>query len=272
MLLGRLKAKISREDPSLSQGEVEALAMKKLETIIMERETGKPVVEPETVVENTGDEELVMVMKATIEKNERELASLRKTVQELTSKVISKTVDEPVEITGEGIADDYIENPVTFFSNTIGMILGNYKYRGKEYSPPNGIITFRNSARMTVSKMGQRDARVVSQCVYSSHSLKEVEFIRNHPWYGVTMFEKSYMAKNVELFMVDMRNSAASEVSTRGMNQVVEMALQRNIPITDNVDDLKRQLIEVLAEEKMKSFREKSETLAQKTGKKIEVD
>lgn len=276
MHIGRITKQIMRENPDIGEEEARIMAEQEVLNKFGEGELptssedmpepkGTDVPEPEkaNVPELTKEENPEIVMlRNQLARNQKEMAELKAMV----SKMVNNN-KQPIEVKkDESLLDDYLETPVSFYCHTFGLVMGSYRYRGKEVLPPNGIITFRNTARMQVSKLGQRDARIVSLCSFSTRSRREVEYIRNSPQYGTVIFEKSSEAMNIELQMVDIMADVSGEVNNRSQAQLIQMALEREVKVTDNVDDLRRMLIESLTKERMQKMRDMSESLARKTG------
>jgi hypothetical protein len=263
MHIGRITKQIVRDNPDIGEEEARMMAEQEFAKKFPDSEEvpGELPIDTPTPEPTKEESPEIAQMRAELNRNRKEMAEMRA----LMNKMINNKT--PVEDKKEeSLLDDYLDAPVSFYCHTFGLIIGSYRYRGKEMLPPNGIISFRNTARMQVSKLGQRDARIVSLCSFSTRSRREAEYIRNSPQYGVIIFEKSNEARNVELQMVDIMSDVSSEVNHRSQAQLIQMALDRGVKVTDNVDDLRRMLIDSLTKERMQKMRDMSESLAKKTG------
>ncbi|MHA2170204.1 MAG: hypothetical protein ACXAB7_09960 [Candidatus Kariarchaeaceae archaeon] len=165
------------------------------------------------------------------------------------------------EYDDQSIIDDWLETPVIFFCFSDSYSNHSEKRRGKDSFPPNGPIKFKPLHRYK-RRHGQ-DWKVIStsQCV--THSSNEVEWLRNSPGYGIKFFENENDAKNVNASLAQKMLTQHGIVSRMSDHAVIERARIEGLAVkSGDLAQLRRSLVETLAEKAMKADKKVLESIA----------
>jgi len=261
IVLNKIKKEIRESDPNLTPAEVEALAIAEYN----KRNPDKQIIpEPEDTAEfddpdDEPKEEPVIAKpvksEPKFELTKSELDSLLATMKADIIKEMSAKVPAATAVVAE--EDDYDPIGAKFFAHSHFRIIFGYKRNGKEVLPPYEPIKLNHAASWTKSQMGTRETRTVQICMVELHSKKEIEFMRNFPQYNQTVFETLNDAKDVDVFLTDYVNLITPEVVKMDQHQLVQRAQNMGIPVSTNVDDMKRQLIYKMAYQKLEADKRK---------------
>lgn len=269
--IGRIKAQMRKENPDLTEAELTQMATLKYKGDKVETPVVETVEEPvdqaeETVVEKPkkGKKEVSNEdIMAVIERQQQMIDQLEKELR-------AKTLNANVVMGGNEAFDDYLEKPINFFCHLHQFAIASYKVKGVEILPPLGrIIKFRHTSRSKTNVHSSRDARTINLCTFNCRSKKEAEYIRNCPDYGAVIFEKSGDALNVDIYEADMMKEASAEISGKSQHQIIEMAKAHDVPVSDNMDMMRRALVHKIGKQKLANFKLKSLKMAEQSGNEL---
>lgn len=272
----KLRKQISAQNPDLSDKELEAETIRKYneahpdDPITVEgektnadgqqgivEENKEPGTSAETA-ENTNptaadipthDDETITISKSELNTMLQELVNKAKSdiAKELQQSI--NTNPEPKE---QSENDDYLDTPVIFFAYVHQYLLNSYKRRGQIVMPPHGTIKFAHSAKYRKSVMGSNEYRDVQLCTAIIRSKAEAEYIRQCPDYGVRVFENINGGDNINSQIADYLSKARMVVSTMSSHAVITRAGELGVPVTEDIDAVRRNIMYKMAEEEMK--------------------
>lgn len=185
-----------------------------------------------------------------IEKLKAQLELLSKQV---ASTPVSKAPDYKQDLesyftkpTDEDILDE--DQEVTYVARKVLYVVPSYvDEKGVERYPPHGIIKFRYAASHIVRDGREEDIR--NFCQYNTRSKKEIEFLNNHPLYGITFSSNINHMMDESIQDTDFKIMAAEAIKPMTPEAVFQKA--RDMGIDDqkkSAGELKVLLIHKLAE------------------------
>lgn len=125
--------------------------------------------------------------------------------------------------------DDWQEETVSFSARKVFFIVGSYiDSKGVERIPPYKLIKFRYAAS-DIKKDGRED-QVLNYCVYQTNLKAEIEFLRNHPAFGIEFHENLNTTMNDDLTMHEFRIKAATSINSMSDDAIINMAHQKKVP------------------------------------------
>jgi hypothetical protein len=158
-------------------------------------------------------------------------------------QVPGKPVYKPVP------ADDFQEEGVLFSCRKVFYVIGSYlDHRGMEVMPPYKLITL-HYASSDRRKEGHEET-IVNNCTFTTHLKAEIEFLRNHPMYGVEFFESLNETMKSDGIYNEFRAKAANQVIAMKDESVINTCYQKGVANVDrmSIKDLRRALTGILAE------------------------
>ncbi len=148
---------------------------------------------------------------------------------------------------------DFLDSPVTFFSyKFIYTIYDDFKYGTAVKTPYGRPIKFHPSYRYKKSGVSIRDIKIVTVSMAQVHSKKEIEWLQAHSKFNIAFFESSKQAESIDDQFADKLAEVSSAVNSMHQAGIVKRAQAEGLPITEDLEALKRTLIMHLAEKKMK--------------------
>lgn len=175
-------------------------------------------------------------------------------IAELKGKI--EPISEELDI--ENPVDDYLEEPIVFFSFSSHYSIFSDKRYNREVLPPRGEpVVFEKLYRYKRrSKLG-RGIEVVSVSQVVVHSKSTVEWLRNHSLYGIKFFENINKAKNVNVTLAEKMAEMNAVVTNMNDMQVIERAKRENIDISNpDLHYIRQMLTRKMAEDAMKNEKE----------------
>jgi hypothetical protein len=191
-------------------------------------------------------EELKKSFKSVLEKNEKLENSLRKTKESSNESYL------------EDLADDWVDEGVSFFTYTYKTSLWGDKRNGTYIpNPNNGVILFKPLLRTKRNVSGKRGSDVVSVSMYVSNSKREIEYLRNHSKYGIAFHETLEKAANVDYSMAMKLSECNNLVESLSDQQVIVRSQQEGLTLLSDVKIMRQRLTETLATKSIKGAKEK---------------
>tara|TARA_R100000808_G_C2154309_1_gene165209 strand:- start:1730 stop:2509 length:780 start_codon:yes stop_codon:yes gene_type:complete len=149
--------------------------------------------------------------------------------------------------------DDYLDIPATFFCYSFSYTLfGDMKYGRQVKSPYGTPIKFKPLYRYKRQGATKFSSATVSVSVATVRSKKELEWLRNHSLFNIKFFEKIGDAQNADVTFSEKVVETSNRLNSMSQFEVIERAKSEGIPISDDVDDIKRRLCFYLAEKNIK--------------------
>jgi hypothetical protein len=205
----------------------------------------------EDTVENVKTEEkapmfsLEQVQKLMQDAEERFKNMLNTQVGKLKLGKAKEALDEDLDYVRE-LEDDWLENPVVFFSFSINFSIFGDRRRGVQVLPPQGAVKFTPLIR-TKRKGRRNNTEVVSVSSVKVHSKEVVDYLRNHSQFGIKFYENMGSAMNVDSVWAQKMVEAQQSISRLSDMQIIARAKQEGIAVEQSPEAMRKQLIEKIA-------------------------
>lgn len=147
----------------------------------------------------------------------------------------------------EGLEDDWLEKPVTFFAFSMRYSIHSDRRKGQEVLPPFGEpIKFKPLIRHKRPGRG-KEVEVVSVSSVSVQSSQVVEYLREHSLFGIYFYENMENAMNVDSSWAHKMVEAQRSLARLSDMQIVARAKQEGISVSQSPEKMRRELSEILA-------------------------
>jgi len=176
-------------------------------------------------------EEEIKIPSVQDVKQNAEINDLRAQLELLSNQIMkqqsqidpSKTRYKPVP------PNDFQDEGVTFSSRRVFLIIGSYlDAKGVEVMPPYKLIKLQYAAS-DIRKDGMEDT-IVNFCEFTSHLKAEIQFLRDHPLYGIEFFENLNETMASDSRHSEFRIRAAQQVASMSDEAVIQAGHQFRIP------------------------------------------
>jgi hypothetical protein len=118
---------------------------------------------------------------------------------------------------------------VTFTARSVIYIVASYiDSQGLEKLPPHKLIVF-NYAASDIRKEG-REEEIKNFSQYTTNLITEIEFLRSHPFYGITFSENTNEMMNEDVKETQFKVRASLQISTMSPEDVYARANEFSIP------------------------------------------
>lgn len=145
------------------------------------------------------------------------------------------------------LSDDYLDEPVVFFSYKNFHVIGGDYRKGAEVPAPNGKIIFQTVFRQ--KKKGERGDKVVSVSSVKIESKRELDFLKNHTMFNVDFFESMDVNKTVDSHWAQKLVEANASIARLNDLQIVARCQDMGIKKETSVDSMRKKLIAKIAEQ-----------------------
>jgi hypothetical protein len=126
-------------------------------------------------------------------------------------------------------AADIAKESITFTARAVHYIVASYTDSlGLEKIPPFKLINFQYAAS-DIRKDGKEE-EIKSFSQYSTNLQPEIDFLRGHPYYGVTFSENTNEMMNEDTKETQFKLQAANQLSAMAPEEVYARAKEYNIP------------------------------------------
>lgn len=157
---------------------------------------------------------------------------------------ISKGFIDPADID----PNDFLENGQQFFANTTGYVIVDDIRQGFPVSTPfKNIIIFRYQATQRIKGNGKEE-QLQNFSTYVSHSKKEVQWLRDHRYFGVAFFETAAQALNTDVKIAQRMLKFMTAINSMGNYDLMRRAKEYGLPTTNDTKTLRVLLATKLAE------------------------
>jgi len=190
-------------------------------------------------------------------KSDIDIATLRQQVESLTTQLTALSQQRAVTtpqgarvLFREPVASDLQEDSVTFTARSVLYVVGSYRdHRGLEVIPPHRLITF-SYAASDVRKDG-REEEIRNYSQYTTKLKTEIDFLRNHPHYGITFSENLHNMMQEDVLDIRFKANAASQLAALPPEAIFERAMEYKIPNANqkSADQLRQLLVEIMSSE-----------------------
>jgi hypothetical protein len=163
--------------------------------------------------------------------------------------------------------EDYLDVPALFFCYKSAYTLFGDKRLGKVTGTPSGQpIRFTNTFRTKRYGRNPREVEVYHVSTAKIHSKIEAEWLRNHTLFNIVFFERIGDATTVDVYLAEKMAEVNATVSVWNAYQVIEKAKVMNIPITNDIENMRKQILVKMAQGEIQAQIRKSKDFAKKTG------
>lgn len=246
--------------------------------------SGKAVTEKETAIPITGNttgtvkdpepmvklSEVDGIINEKFENLKKELLKTKSpevSLQDMTTaltEALSKNSEIPGEHTMVMDQDidhkDVLKEDATFWSYGHSFSIHSEKRNGHNVAPPKGVIRFLHS--WTDIKGTGRNKTVTKVCVCTTSSKKVADWIRKSPLYKARIFENIKSVANIDMYFAQKLADAANSMAGLDPNQILQRAQNAGIEISSDLDDVKNQLVQMIAMEEYEKTKEISKHTA----------
>lgn len=153
---------------------------------------------------------------------------LQAQIDQLSKQVIGATQGKKL-LFRQPTAADLQDEAITFTARSVIYIVASYTdSRGLEQLPPHKLIVF-NYAASDIRKDG-REEEIKNFSQYTTNLTTEIEFLRSHPFYGITFSENTNEMMNEDTKQIEFRTRAATQLSIMAPEDVFNRARELGIP------------------------------------------
>lgn len=155
---------------------------------------------------------------------------------------------------------------VTFTARNVLYVVASYRdHRGIEKMPPHKLIVFQYAAS-DVRKEGREDT-VKNFCQYTTNLKTEIEFLRDHPFYGITFSENTNEMLDESLLDTQFKVRAATQLASATPENIFARAEQYKIPNfrSKSADQLRMLVVNAMATEYRKEQKVLNEEIAKRS-------
>jgi hypothetical protein len=187
-----------------------------------------------------------LVQKLMHEMEEKLSNKFRNQIDKLKLHKAKSELDEDVEYV-EGLEDDWLDVPITFFAFSMRYSIHSDRRKGQEVLPPFGEpIKFKPLIRHKRPGRG-KEVEVVSVSSVSIQSKKVVDYLRGHSLFGIYFYENMENAMNVDSSWAHKMVEAQRSLSRLSDMQIVARAKQEGLSVSQSPERMRRELSEILA-------------------------
>jgi hypothetical protein len=155
-------------------------------------------------------------------------------------------INEDVEYV-EGLEEDWLESPVTFFAFSMKYSVHGDRRKGQEVLPPFGEpIKFKPLIRHKRAGRG-KEVEVVSVSSVNVQSKQVVDYLRGHSLFGVYFYESMENAMNVDSSWAHKMVEAQRSLARLSDMQIVARSKQEGISVSQSPERMRKELSEILA-------------------------
>lgn len=188
----------------------------------------------------------------------KQLAAARKAQSGTTGTTATTTTKQnKTTVASKG---DVLDKPVEFFHHNIKFTDFGYTNAQKQtVTPPNDEkkIMFETHTRKWVPDPQGKGSVARCSCRYETYSKKEAEYLRNHPYYGKTIFEKVEFIQSADPSVADIMETTAIRLVGITNNDLIARASALRIPIIQDLVELRRLVLEKLALDELRLRQDK---------------
>jgi len=215
-----------------------------------------PTVQPDTTVPIPNPAPQLKYEEPTMNPKKSEVEALRQQVEELRRIVLMQgqqptTVNVKQETKPFGDyddseipADDFLEEPEVYVVYGRGYCLSAYFKDGRETKSPNNAPIYFKRAHDEVT-YHEENARIIPFSQYVCKSKAISKFIRQSPYYGITvcLLKDSQKLKSVDMSRVDKYEAAIISVQRMTDSELFSNCVSRGIETRSNKDGMRAELI-----------------------------
>lgn len=182
------------------------------------------------------------------------LFQMKGEIEELKARE-TRVVDEDDE--DYDLLEDYLDVPAVFFCFSQEFNVHADVRQGHESLPPLGFVKFKPLYRYHRKNQRGVDVIAVSQAVIRSKV--QAEWLRDHTRFGIKFFENIDDVKSVNTVLAEKMSEYSGMVSRMSDHQVIQRAQSMNMHVHTDVEQLRKELVQKLAERDILTSKKKQE-------------
>jgi hypothetical protein len=155
------------------------------------------------------------------------------------------------------LLEDYLEVPAVFFCFSQEFNVHADVRQGRESLPPLGFVKFKPLYRYHRKNSRGVDVIAVSQCIIRSKA--QSDWLRRHTRFGIKFFENIDDVKSVNTVLAEKMSEYSGMVSRMSDHQVIQRAQQITLPVHSDIEQLRKELIQKLAEKDILASKKKQD-------------
>ncbi len=187
-----------------------------------------------------------IVQRLMHEMEEKISNKFKNQIEKLKLHKAQEEIDEDIDYV-EGLEEDWLEVPVTFFAFSMRYSIHSDRRKGQEVLPPfREPIKFKPLIRHKRPGRG-KEVEVVSVSSVSIQSAQVVEYLRGHSLFGIYFYENMANAMNVDSSWAHKMVEAQRSLARLSDMQIVARAKQEGVSVSQSPEKMRRELSEILA-------------------------
>lgn len=161
--------------------------------------------------------------------------------------------------------DDVLDEPKIYFTYSNGKTLYSYTNvrTRRVVDLPYGVerpIKFKKIYAYRKTDRTSKGDKVHTVARYVTYSKKEDEFLRNHPYFNISIFESMGDAEAIDSSFATILESVRMQVSKMSNHNVLDRARNLGIAIQEDPSEMRKSLIHKLAENQMEVSKKRNES------------
>lgn len=158
------------------------------------------------------------------------ISKLQAQVELLSRQVITGVAGTKLKFREPAATDLVPEGEeVTFTARNVLYVVASYRdHRGIEKMPPFKLIVFQYAAS-DIRKEGHEDT-VRNFCQYTTNLKAEIDYLRDHPFYGITFSENTNEMLDEDVLDTQFKIRAATQLQSATPESIYARAEQYKIP------------------------------------------
>jgi hypothetical protein len=154
---------------------------------------------------------------------------------------------------------------ITFTARSVLYVVASYRdYRGIEKLPPHKLIVFQYAAS-DIRKDGKEE-QIINFSQYTTNLKTEIEFLRSHPFYGITFGENTTEMANEDVNETQYKVRAATALSAATPEVIFQRAQEYNLPNwrSKTVEQLRYLIVDAMAKEYKADYKRQQEDIVKR--------
>ena len=236
-----------------------------------QEEGNKEEVKSNPEAANTGiSEEMLKQFMDTIKTQQKQIDALNSQMKERINssgvRVKGQITDDVDLLSPDSYSnDDVLDEPKIYFTYSNGKTLYSYTNvrTRRVVDLPYGVerpIKFKKIYAYRKTDRTSKGDKVHTVARYVTYSKKEDEFLRNHPYFNISIFESMGDAEAIDSSFATILESVRMQVSKMSNHNVLDRARGLGIAIQEDPSEMRKSLIHKLAENQMEVSKKRNES------------
>lgn len=162
-------------------------------------------------------------------------------------------------------ADDYDEKGVRFCAPNVGYVISSDRRKGHEVVLPYNKATIFFEYQATKRMQQGKYESVSPYCAYTSHSKKEIEWLRNHTHYNVMFYESATQALSQDVERMKKMTRIMTLLNHYTVPELLKRCTEYGVAKGENADVMRGHLALAMADKEVESERVKIQKRAEET-------